>query len=257
MHRKDSIVISPGRIGNIELKRGSGTSYEDFTWSPAANNTYGAFNNGQSFYIERPPAVVINEIDYDQPSIEDSSTEDGKGISRCLDGNDTDQNNTDFQYTGITPGSANECIIEACGDPYMPIYTIQGSGLASPLEGSLFATEGLVVGDFQDGKGGFFIQDATGDGNTATSDGIFVFGTSLDVNEGDRVRVRGTVDEFFDLTEISDVSQIWLCATDENVVPTKITLPVSSSDDFEAYGCTGFQPWTLQNPAHPRRRLYS
>ena len=37
--------------------------------------------------------------------------------------------------------------------------------------------EGVVVGDFEGtaAASGFYIQDATGDGNAATSDGIFVF----------------------------------------------------------------------------------
>ncbi len=167
--------------------------------------------------------------------LEDSPAEADKGISRCEDGTDTNQNNTDFQFTGITPGAANECVTEACGDPFTPIFTIQGSGLASIYDGSEVSVEGIVVGDFQNGKSGFFIQDEWGDGDMTTSDGIFIFSTSLDVNVGDHVRVRGTVDEFFDLTEITSVSQIWLCSTDNSVAPTELALPVSSLDDFEAY----------------------
>ena len=167
--------------------------------------------------------------------LEDDPAEAEKGISRCVDGTDNDQNNTDFLLTGITPGAANECLIEACGDTFTPIYTIQGSGLASPLAGNVVATEGVVVGDFQDGKDGFFIQDAAGDADMATSDGIFVFSTGLDVKVGDHVRVRGTVAEFYDLTEITNVSQVWLCSTGNSVTPAEINLPVSSIDDFEPY----------------------
>jgi predicted extracellular nuclease len=57
-----------------------------------------------------------------------------------------------------------------------------------------YTTEGVVVGDFQGSTGlnGFYIQDATGDGNSATSDGIFVFApNSIDVNVGDVVQVTG------------------------------------------------------------------
>ena len=36
-----------------------------------------------------------------------------------------------------TPGAANACAPpEACGDPFTSIYTIQGSGPASPLDGT-------------------------------------------------------------------------------------------------------------------------
>ena len=178
------------------------------------------------------------------------------GASRYPDGLDTDAASdwvrNDFDLAGIpgytgslgpgeawnTPGVANQIYIappEACGDAYTPIYSIQGSGFASTLDGSEVATEGSVVGDFQvGGKSGYFIQDPAGDGDAATSDGIFVFSTSTDVNVGDHVRVRGYVDEYYDLTEITNVSQVWLCGT-ATVAPTLISLPVIDAGDFEAY----------------------
>jgi len=178
------------------------------------------------------------------------------GASRIPDGFDTDSASdwvrNDFDLAGIpglpgtpvvgeafnTPGATNQIYVappEACGDPFTPIYAVQGNGAASPLDGSEVATEGVVVGDFQDGKDGFFIQDDTGDGDAATSDGIFVFSTSLDVNVGDRVRVRGVVDEFFDLTEITNVSLVLLCSTGNTVAPTTLSLPVTDISDFEPY----------------------
>jgi predicted extracellular nuclease len=138
-----------------------------------------------------------------------------------------------------TPGSVNECPppppAEACGDPFTPIYTIQGSGLASPLNGTEVSTEGIVVGDFQAGLGGFNLQDANGDADPTTSDGIFVFAPSPDVMPGDLVRVRGFVDEFFNLTEITGVSQVWNCSSGNSIAPTAISLPVTSLEDFEPY----------------------
>jgi predicted extracellular nuclease len=195
-------------------------------------------------------SAVVDAVSYEGDTIAPYTEGSGNGlvdvasvtgsISRCPDGTDTNQNNVDLVFTTtITPGAANSCPTppppEACGDEFTPIYTIQGNGLASPLDGSEVSTEGVVVGDFQDGKSGFFIQDATGDGDASTSDGIFVFSTSLDVNVGDRVRVRGEVNEFFDLTEITSVSQIWSCSTGQSVVPTTLSLPVTSLNDFEPY----------------------
>jgi predicted extracellular nuclease len=52
------------------------------------------------------------------------------------------------------------------------IYEIQGSGAQSALAGSLVVTSGVVTRTVNNG---FYIQDLTGDGNPATSDGIFVF----------------------------------------------------------------------------------
>jgi len=126
--------------------------------------------------------------------------------------------------------------IESCGDAYTPIYSVQGSGPSSPVTGAAVAIEGVVVGDFQglDQKNGFFVQDPTGDGNPLTSDGIFVFAPSApDVNIGDGVRVRGTVQEYSGLTEIAGVVQVWICSGGNAVTPTSLTLPMTALDDFE------------------------
>lgn len=83
-----------------------------------------------------------------------------------------------------------------CDDTFTPIYEIQGDGVAAALTGML-DTEGVVVGDFEGallvGLNGFYIQDPDGDGDTGTSDGIFVFtgSTNNSLNVGDLVRVRG------------------------------------------------------------------
>jgi len=131
-----------------------------------------------------------------------------------------------FSFT-IAPG---------CGDTFTRIYDIQGTGETSPLAGQTVTTEGVVVGDFQvGGRAGYYIQDPTGDNNTATSDGIFIYNTATDVNVGDHVRVRGTAGEFNGLTQISLVSQVWVCSTGETITPTEVTLPVEAVSDFEKY----------------------
>ena len=187
------------------------------------------------------------------------------GASRIPDGFDTDAATdwvrNDFDLAGIpgftgtpvvgeaynTPGETNVVFVpppEVCGDPFTPIYDIQGSGSASPLVGAELSTEGVVVGDFQPGDGDFFntdlggfhIQDATGDGDDLTSDGIFVFAPgAIDVNPGDLVRVHGTVSEFFNLTEIG-ATVVLQCSTG-NPLPAvaELSLPVTGLDNFEPY----------------------
>ena len=66
----------------------------------------------------------------------------------------------------------------------------------------------MVVGDYEGASPalrGFYIQDPTGDGDPATSDGIFVFNGSNanTVSLGDVVRVTGTAGEFQGQTQIS------------------------------------------------------
>ena len=78
------------------------------------------------------------------------------------------------------------------------IGAVQGPGAASPLGGSTVTVEGVVVGDFQGASqlNGVFLQDADGDGDPVTSDGIFVFGgPPATLAAGDVVRVTGTVEE--------------------------------------------------------------
>ncbi len=145
--------------------------------------------------------------------------------------------------TKDTPGVANGCApppppVEVCGDPFTPTYTIQGSGMDSALDGSVVSTEGVVTADFQLGSelGGFFIQDPAGDANPLTSDGIFVYASTAvaDVAVGDQVRVKGTVDEYFGLTEITGVTQLLTCGTGA-ITPTVVDLPVTAVSDLEAY----------------------
>ncbi len=185
------------------------------------------------------------------------------GASRIPDGYDTDAASdwvrNDFDLAGIpgfpgtlgpgealnTPGAPNEVYVappEMCGDPFTPIYDVQGNGAASPLVGTEVAIEGIVVGDFQNNASldngdlnGFHVQDPLGDGDAATSDGIFVYAPGgMDVAVGDAVRVRGSVSEYNGLTEIS-ASQIWQCSTGNSVAPTVLSLPVTNLDDFEPF----------------------
>jgi uncharacterized protein len=178
------------------------------------------------------------------------------GASRIPDGYDTDSATdwvrNDFDLAGIpgftgtisigeaynTPGEPNMAYTpppETCGDPYTPIYEIQGSGMSTPLAGEVVSTQGVVVGDFQEGgMNGFNIQDPVGDGDPATSDGIFIYAPGgMNVNVGDYVRVRGTAGEYWELTQISS-SQIWLCETGWPLPePTELVLPVEDAYGFE------------------------
>jgi DNA-binding beta-propeller fold protein YncE len=75
-----------------------------------------------------------------------------------------------------------------------PIYEVQGTGHTSAYDGKTVSTTGIVTAV---DSNGFYIQDKNGDGNAATSDGIFVFtGSAPTVQVGLEVMVTGTVDEF-------------------------------------------------------------
>ncbi|MFQ6123150.1 MAG: hypothetical protein ACE5R6_00890 [Candidatus Heimdallarchaeota archaeon] len=78
--------------------------------------------------------------------------------------------------------------------PY-PSYTIpeiQGDGWSTPYPWTYVNTTGIVTADFQaKSKRGFFLQDPFGDGNAATSDGIFVYERYKQVNVGDEIILVG------------------------------------------------------------------
>ncbi|MNJ83833.1 Endonuclease/Exonuclease/phosphatase family protein [compost metagenome] len=118
------------------------------------------------------------------------------------------------------------------------IYTLQGAGSASPLVSQTVTTEGVVYADFQTSGllNGFFIQDTLGDGNPLTSDGVLVYNPGgINVNVGDYVTVTGQVQEYFDLTEIGNVTNVTVIGTVTNMVtPVPVTLPVATLAELEA-----------------------
>ena len=144
-----------------------------------------------------------------------------------------------------TPGAANDCPtippFGACADPATFIHDVQGPGLVSPIVGMPgVIIEGVVVGDFQDTSTelrGFFLQeeDFDADSDPNTSEGVFVFdnGFGPAVAAGDVVRVQGTVDEFFGLTQLDTVINLAICSSGATVSETDINLPVAAVLDFE------------------------
>ena len=126
-----------------------------------------------------------------------------------------------------------------CGAAKTLISAVQGEGGDSPLLNTEIELEGVVTADFQGSEqlSGFFITslDADIDTNPLTSEGVFVYFADTDVNVGDHVRVKGSVAEYFNATQIGDVSQVEVCATGLTPTATSITLPVNNVADLEAY----------------------
>ncbi len=130
-------------------------------------------------------------------------------------------------------------VADLCASSAATVGSVQGSGDTSPVLGQQRTVRGVVVGDYEGaspGLRGFYLQDA-GDGDPATSDGIFVFnGGNQDLVEvGDRVTVSGTVGENQGQTQISTAAaNITACGTG-TVEPTGITLPLASATDLEKH----------------------
>ncbi|MCB8961383.1 MAG: ExeM/NucH family extracellular endonuclease [Ardenticatenales bacterium] len=181
-----------------------------------------------------------------QPQINEGGGAGGSAFDsnqRCPNGSGGALNTATYAQYAPTPGAENLCEIVvpplSCTTPDVatPIYTIQGNGAASPMVGASVVIDGVVVGDFQENDSdhtdldGFYVQDALGDGDAATSDGIFVFAPgAMDVMPGDLVRVSGVVSEFFNMTEVGNVDALLVCGTG-SVAPTPVTIPT----DLEPY----------------------
>jgi predicted extracellular nuclease len=154
------------------------------------------------------------------------------------DTNDPPDNMATNVAVGFTP-------FDVCAEPFTPIYTIQGSGPSTPIPGTV-TTKGVVVGDFEGtaAASGFYLQDLTGDGDIATSDGIFVFtGSGNLVSVGQVVRVTGYARERFNQTTLNGTNSnssavpaanIVQCGTG-SVAATDVNMPFASADDPERF----------------------
>ncbi len=117
----------------------------------------------------------------------------------------------------------------------------------SPLSGQQVVVEAIVTldaqpaplanGDHSDRYNGFWIQEEMSDQDelSTTSEGLFVSSTLVDVDAGDRVRVRGVVSESNGVTQLTQVDALEVCDSG-NSLPTalKIRLPVENDDRFES-----------------------
>ena len=108
------------------------------------------------------------------------------------------------------------------------IGAVQGEGRSTPVRSSV-TVRGTVVGDLPS-FGGFFLQDE-GDGNAATSDGIFVV-SNKPVDLGDKVAATGVPREDFGQTQIPARRHVSVCADgDADHLPTPATLDLPADDD--------------------------
>jgi len=141
---------------------------------------------------------------------------------------------------GSAAGQASAGALGECGDATTAIAEIQGPYRTSALVGQRVVIEAIVVADFQDEQlEGFYVQqgDAEQDGDPSTSDGIFVYdpGGSHPVASGQRVRLRGEVREYDDLTEITQLSALAICPGDGGASAQRLTFPLPNRDTLERY----------------------
>lgn len=155
---------------------------------------------------------------------------------------------------GTDPDPSPDPVDMTCGAPAATIASIQGNADASPLVDQSVVIEAVVTGKFNDagGLGGFFVESepAKRDADPLTSEGLFVFAPEQQVAAGQRVRLAGTVAEFFGLTQLTNVAEMADCGVAELPAPASITLPwetAEAPEAFEAMRVTVAEPLTVND----------
>jgi hypothetical protein len=130
---------------------------------------------------------------------------------------------------------ANSCTIPVSVAGILTIPQIQSANAKSPYAGTVQTTSGVITDKV---AGGFFIQDANGDNDPTTSDGLYIFTSAYTGNIGDTVRITGQITEYTpsaatrSVTEMTNVTSFTVTGTGTTVAPTNITLP---ADDLARY----------------------
>lgn len=78
------------------------------------------------------------------------------------------------------------------------VYVLQGQSNSSPYEDQVISTSGIVTGVFGTN---FYLQDGYGAWN-----GIYVYNSEHSPSVGDSIIITGELSEYYDLTEISNIS---------------------------------------------------
>lgn len=111
------------------------------------------------------------------------------------------------------------------------IGMIQGTGPASPLLGQDVVTEGIVTAVVDDG---FFLQsaDPIGDGDSESSEGVLVLQPGSSAKTGQRLRVRGQVEEAHAGERIDGSTMTRVRAHSSTVAAESATLPAAVEIDL-------------------------
>ncbi|MGW4745727.1 endonuclease/exonuclease/phosphatase family protein [Streptomyces sp. NPDC004290] len=141
---------------------------------------------------------------------------------------------------GLLAGSSSAVAEDTAG---VRVHDIQGTTRVSPLAGQqVTGVTGIVTGVRAYGSRGFWIQDPEADADPATSEGVFVFTSSVPtVAVGDAVSVNGTVTEYVpggltsgnqSLTQIS--KPVVTVVSKDNPVPAPVRISAWSVPDAYA-----------------------
>ncbi len=148
-----------------------------------------------------------------------------------------------------------EPVCDAKLDPITALTEVQGNGATSPLLGQRVNVRGVVTADFQQGLGGFFIEQPRVDGQPGASRGVYVFTGKApeSVKAGDFVQLSASVAEYKGkgdklpgtVTELTGVTDLSVCGPGPKVTPAKLTLPATDAELEQYEGMLVTLPQTL------------
>jgi len=163
----------------------------------------------------------------------------------------------DNSHANLSPHVADTVAFTVSTQTVTSIYDIQfvsdpTTDDASPLDGQTVIISGVVTAEFWGSSSNryLYVQDAEGPWNGVvcfeyngwdTFNFVSSTGITNSVAEGDSVTVTGTVDEYYNLTEIVDVTDVIVHGPAVNMISPAVVTPgqiMTGGSDAEAYeGC--------------------
>ncbi|QPF75307.1 ExeM/NucH family extracellular endonuclease [Roseateles sp. DAIF2] len=165
----------------------------------------------------------------------------------CTDNND---NKADFSVAAPAPRNSASAAVSCDNGGNPPageaaaIYKIQGSGKQSPYKDRTVTTTGVVT---HVTATGFYLQDRLGDGDAATSDGIFVYTNAANSAQlGQELKITAKVGEFVvssgsadaqanPITQLSAPTAQTVLSSGHAIAPIEVDLNQLASGGLEAY----------------------
>jgi len=244
-----SMVVQPGQYVLVRMAAGTGGTVDlvpDVLGSTAMAGASGkvALVSSTVALTGAAPTGTVDAVSYGSATalegastaVLSNTTAAMRAGNGCLD---TNNNASDFAVVSPQPRNSASPIL-TCGGavtppppvtptvPLLEIPAIQGAAATSPYVGQVVRTTGVVT---RLTNNGFYMQAMQGDGNDATSDGIYVFtSTAPAVSAGQLLQLSGTVAEFAGggstVTQLTSPTDIVVQGAGYNLSPVAITLPV-------------------------------
>lgn len=212
-----SLSAPAGQSGvtfNIATADGTATAGSDYTSNSLTSQTIPAGSSTYSFAVA---VTGDTTVESSETFLVNVGTVSGATV-------------TDGQATGTI---TNDDTASACSAVDTPIGQIQGTGATAALTGTQ-TVEGVVVGDYEGASpalSGFYLQNtaANADGNSATSDAIFIYNAGGNaVSLGQVVQVTGTVAENQGQTQLTTPTVV-SCGSTDTITPANVVLPVPAA----------------------------